>query len=264
MNAKGLVLFSRFISMILIFYSFLSCNKDDMFLPDLKGSLVGYVCTFDEFGNLLQDHSGVTITAFGHKHYGTTTDLAGRFEIKGLPAGTYELQIEKTGFGTMKQFGIKHLGGQPTILGLNPNNDYPSTAYFIYKMPTTQILDMHIENDTIYGSFSFTSQQPNSLDLILYFSTKKDFTVSDAEDFALRSLENSNGQYRGKLFAKGFIHFQPGDVVFTRGFIHAKAYSVQIYEGFELEGIDTYYDFDSNQTVYPNSGDESEQFSFVF
>jgi hypothetical protein len=204
------------------------------------------------------------VIASGNKHYRTTTNIAGRFEFKDLPAGTYELQIEKAGFGTMKQFGIKHLGGQPTILGLNPDYGYPAAAYFIYKMPTTEILNLHIEKDTIYGSFDFAGQQPATLELVLYFSTKQDFQVSEAEDFALQSLENTNGQNRGKLYGKGNLHFQQAEVVFSRAFIDANGYSIQIFEGFRLEGIDTYFDFDSNQTVYPNLGDESEQFSFVF
>jgi hypothetical protein len=264
MNSSCFASFIRLISITLIFYSSLGCNKEDMFLPDLKGSLVGYVYTFDEFANLLDNHGSVHVIAVGNKNYTTQTNLAGRFEFKGLPAGTYDLQIEKSGFGTMKQFGIKHLGGQPTILGLNPANGYPATAYFIYEMPTTEILDMHIEKDTIYGSFSFTGQEPSSLVLLLYFSKRNDFQVSEAEDFALRSLEITNGQCRGKLFGKGNLHFKQGDIVFSRVFICADGHSVQIYEGHRIEGIDTYFDFDSNQTVYPNLGDESEQFSFVF
>ena len=232
-----------------------------MFLPDLEGSLVGYVYTFDEFANSLEDNSGVQIIALGNKHYRASTDKAGRFEFKNLPAGTYELQIEKAGFGTMKQFGIQHLGGQPTILGLNPKSGYPATAYFIYRMPTTKILELKIEKDTIYGSFSFAGPQPATVGLLLYFSTMQNFQVSEVKNFMTVFLENRNGQYQRKLYIMDGFH--PGDVIFSKGFVYAKHYYVQISQIFMLQGIDTYYDFDGNQTVYPNLGDESEEFSFV-
>jgi hypothetical protein len=250
-----------FILPIVLIFSMFGCKKDNMFLPDLEGSLVGYVYTFDEFANSLEDNSGVQIIALGNNHYRASTDKAGRFEFKNLPAGTYELQIEKAGFGTMKQFGIKHLGGQPTILGLNPASGYPATAFFIYRMPTAKILELKIENDTVYGSFSFTGPQPASVGLLLYFSTIQNFQVSESKNVITISLENRNGQYMYKLY--GMDEFHKGDVIFSKGFIYSKHYSVQIFQEFMLQGIDTYYDFDGNQTVYPNLGDESEEFSFV-
>src|SRR5665647_42095 len=130
--------------------------------PDLAGSMVGYVYTFDEYAKLLPDHGNVLITAIGLKPYETHTNNSGRFELKGLPAGTYELHIEKEGFGTMKQFGIKHLGGKPTVLGLHPS-PYDVDAFFIYQMPTSEIQNLSIENDTLAASFTFSGTAPDRL-----------------------------------------------------------------------------------------------------
>src|SRR5512133_2002246 len=81
-----------------------SCTKTEI-IPDLKGSLVGYVYTFDEFAksSVPEDNSGVTVTAFGMKKYQALSDKNGRFEFSKLPAGTYELQFQKKGYGTLMQ-----------------------------------------------------------------------------------------------------------------------------------------------------------------
>ena len=104
-----------------------ACHKVNL-LPDLEGNMVGFVNTFDEFSNQLQDRSDVLVSAEGSEGYTAYTDKAGRFEFIGLPNGTYELVFTKAGFDTLKRSGIKHLGGTPTILG----------TFSIYQTSKTQ------------------------------------------------------------------------------------------------------------------------------
>ncbi len=165
----------------LIILSLSGC-KNTITQPDLEGNLVGYVLTFDEFGGLLDNHEKVIVTALGQGRYSTHTDQNGRFELKGIPAGTYELDFDKSGFGSMKQFGIQHLGGSPTILGAKGQINYSyGTAIFLYKMPTTQIVNLRIENDSIYADLNFIQTPPEKISILCYFSNNPGFDKTDAQ-----------------------------------------------------------------------------------
>jgi hypothetical protein len=131
----------------LFFLSF-SCTKT-VTVPDLEGSLVGFVFTYDEYGNLLENHDNVLITTLGTGNYTTKSDKNGRFEFKGLPAGTYDIELEKEGFGTMKQFGIQHLGGKPTLVNQS-EYDYIMSAFSLIQTPTSSINNLSLINDTIF------------------------------------------------------------------------------------------------------------------
>ncbi len=132
------------------------CSKEDEYIPGLEGNMVGYVYTYDEYGNPFEDHSEVRITALGHAgRYSVYSDPEGRFELVYLPAGTYELSFEKEGFGTMKQFGVQHLGGKPTVLFPRGYTYYDIYAYIIYRVITTEIINIKIENDTMFTEFAF-------------------------------------------------------------------------------------------------------------
>jgi hypothetical protein len=229
--------------------------------PDLTGSLVGYVYTFDEYAQLLDDHSNVLITAVGLKPSETHTDNTGRFEFKDLPAGTYELHIEKEGFGTMKQFGIKHLGGKPTVLGLSFLYDYDG-AFFIYQMPTSEIQNLSIENDTLTASFTFTGTAPDHMSVQLYFSTEPDFTITEGLLSRNVYLILKKGQYTGPVYSQ-YLPFN-GMKVYFKACILNRSFYVIDFGNRAVRGIDTYYDYTDQTTIYPNIGDVSAEYSTVF
>jgi len=74
------------ILLFLCSFYFTSCTKEEL-VPDLEGNLVAYAFTFDEFAELLDDHSGVIVTTSGGKEYTAITEKSGRYEFKRLPAG---------------------------------------------------------------------------------------------------------------------------------------------------------------------------------
>ena len=76
------------------------------------------------------------------RKYNAITDEDGRYVIKNVINGTYNLSFEKEGFGTMKLLGVKHLGGEPTVM-----NYYYGKAPFIYQYITSQITDIEFVND---------------------------------------------------------------------------------------------------------------------
>lgn len=84
----------------------------------LTGSITGYATTYDERGNRTAK-SGTTVTIENQTPaLTTTTDADGRFQFTGLKMGTYNIIYSRTDYGTMKRFGVGHVGGgQPTYLG---------------------------------------------------------------------------------------------------------------------------------------------------
>jgi len=236
---------------------FMECTKEEGYLPGLTGNMVGFVYTFNEFGDLLEDHSDVKITAFGiDGQYNKLSDSKGRFELKGLPTGTYELHFEKEGFGVLKQFGVQHLGGKPTILPY---------VYFIFEMPQTTITNLTIENDTICGDFSFAVQEhPSSILLRIYFSTVDGFTRQSAQYVIRQYLWEHNGRYKNLIYLED-APFYPGEEVFFKACLYTWRTAIELpYDRRTVYGIDSYYDYENNETIYPNLSDESAQFSFIF
>ncbi len=257
MKSNGLL----FIFVILFAFSTGGC-RNTVTQPDLDGSLVGFVYTFDEFANLLEDHSKVKVTAIGFDEFSTHTDTEGRFEFKNLPAGTYELQFAREGFGTLKQFGIKHLGGKPTVLGMSFDPSVNSEAFFIYRMPTTEIVNLSVEKDTITAILNFPGEEPGYAYLQVYFSTVTGFEMSDAGYVIPVYLAPQNDVYKGRIYDIR-SHFQKGEEVY---FIACELYrrsAITLFLTRVVGGIDSYFDFSTNTTIYPNLGNESAQYSFV-
>ena len=256
-------LYTQLLLILLISAIYSGCSKEE-YLPGLTGSMVGYLYTFDQFGNLLEDHSQVKITAFGmDQTYTDYSDVNGRFELAEVPTGTYELHFEKNGFGLLKQFGVQHLGGKPTML---PYVDFYEHAYFLYEMPSTTITDLSIENDTIFVQFSFTTViPPDRMHLRIYYSSNAGFSSSEAEYVELRYLYTA-GEYYKRYFHLQDAPFAPGETVYIKACCIAEVGSfhppMQIYR--TIYGVDTYFDYEKNQTIYPASGNESETFSILF
>ncbi len=254
------------ILLFLIFFVasiFQGCSKDD-YLPGLTGNMVGFVYTFDEFGNLQEDRSHVKVTAIGlDESYSASSNSKGRFVLEEVPTGTYELHLRKEGFGTMKQFGVQHLGGKPTIL-LNNRDD--EQAYFLYKMPESSIEHLNIVNDSLTCRFTFVIiPDPSSyLPLKVYFSSLDNFTRQNAEYVEDARVWRSDGKY-WSIFNFYNSPFDPGETVYYIACRYTRAGYVQPpYQNWNVYGVDNYFDYELNETIYPNLGDESDQYSFTF
>jgi hypothetical protein len=243
-------------------FGFIGCSIEPTFLPDLNGNLVGYVVTCDEFANPLDDHSGVLVSTFGAVHNAQIhTDARGRFEFRNLPAGTYDLYLEKSGFGNMKQTGIQHLGGKPTILGLSftgSNQD----AFRLYQLPTTQITKLSVGNDSLSGEFVFTGDQPYDLTVMLFLSDESDFATGEAKKIATRYLSLINGAYQGRMYA-GDLPFHPGETVYYRAAVVVGNDILYSSNNIAFIAPDTYINYNTGRIIYPNLGNESEQYSYV-
>jgi len=95
--------------------------------PSLKGNIVGFVSLFDEIGTRYATSDGTTVTVEGsNPEIKATSNVDGKYELKDVPTGTYNLSFTRTGFGNFKRPSIVHIGGTaPTNLG---NNNLWETA----------------------------------------------------------------------------------------------------------------------------------------
>lgn len=247
---------------LLVPFVFEGCSKDE-YLPGLTGKMVGQLYTFSEFGKALDDHSQVKITAIGmDQTYTANSNREGRFELSELPTGTYELHFEKSGFGVLKQFGVQHLGGEPTIL---PFIDSYEHAYFLYEIPTTVITNLSIVNDSlsVFCSFKVPVQREH-VRIKIYFSTSDNFSLSEAEYVEDKLTWNANGYFTGTLYFQN-APFKPGEIVYYKACPFTVVGVFQPLQNTRtIYGVDDYFDFESNATIYPGLGHESAQYSFVF
>ena len=78
--------------------------------PSLSGTLDGYVDLFDQYGDLMSPANGVQITIPGKTGTDTTIN-SGIFQIPNLTTGTYEVDLAKTGYGSIKVNSLNFVGG---------------------------------------------------------------------------------------------------------------------------------------------------------
>lgn len=236
---------------ILVIAFLSACSEKDEFAPFLEGDIIGYAYCADEYGDRLEDNSGIKVVTGPGRKYSAITDKNGRYVLKNVITGTYDLSFEKEDFGTMKSFGIQHLGGTPTIIGYHYNNDY----VIIYKNITTQITSMSCVNDTIIAELTFSGEyRPWIVYTRLFFSSDDQFDLSSAEAIKNFQLIGSRIYTSYADNVSSGLPFAPGETVFCKA---------AIYSNNGGTGISTYYDFETKTIVYPNISHETFEFYFT-
>ena len=123
-----------------------SCNEgdSDSDFPSSTG-IQGRVVTQNEFQQpLYEERAGVEmLLEVGFREFPVDADIVGQWQLGGAPVGTYTFTIEKDGFGTIKERGIR-------ISTVNP--EYPVEegfqripTFFLTKLPTTQFEDVMLD-----------------------------------------------------------------------------------------------------------------------
>jgi hypothetical protein len=240
-------------------FLFSACSEEDEFKPYLKGDIVGYAFCFDEYGSQLEDLSGIKVFIEPGRKYSAITNEDGKYVLKNVINGTYDMSFEKEGFGTMKLHSVKHLGGYPTVM------DYYD-APFICQYITTQITNLEFVNDSIRVSVSFSSQyKPYLIQLRLFFSTEENFSIE-----SVQATKNMNlfeyydyAIYRSYISVTECLPFGHGNKVYYKACIYTVPSAQMVYNNYYINGTDTYFDYDNNRIIYPNLSNESGAFSFI-
>lgn len=132
----------------LILLSTIACKKDKTVEPDptsvgdIKGTVILYDEDIEKVG-----FSGmkVSIEGISSKYY-DITDENGAFDIKDVPAGTYNLIYEKEGFGTYKNISIEHLAknGESTFVKDTPSLGQKSSTSIVALSAATVSEEVHL------------------------------------------------------------------------------------------------------------------------
>ena len=252
-------LIKLFSNLILCAFLISSCSENDEFKPYLKGDIIGYAYCFDEFGNKLEDFSGINVYTLPNRQHTAITDEYGRDEIKDVINGTYDLSFEKEGFGTMKLTSVQHLGGKPTIMKYFYGDELP----FIYQNITSEITNIDFVKDTIVASVSLLGQyKPYLFHIRFFFSKEENFDIASAQAVKNLVLIDFYGDYKSHTSIIEGLPFDSGDKIYYKASIYTTINSVLVYD-YYITGLDTYYDYDQNTTIYPNLSDVSEEFTFI-
>jgi hypothetical protein len=245
-----------------------SCSKEDEYDPHIKGSIIGYAMLTDQYGNILDDHSGITVYTEPFRNF-ANTDITGRFEIKAVPTGTYNLRFEKRGFGAMWYPEVHHLGGTPTIIGMPTSEFYYRNRIFLHKDITLQITKMAIYQENRIKIDVPHAEIPEliCLHIRLFFSTSGGFSIADAAYSTNIGVYYTDGYEEsdtGGYFDLSDLPFESGTTVYCKGsLITSGIYSPPESPGYGFSPIDSYDDEALGITVYPNITKESDQYAFV-
>jgi hypothetical protein len=247
-----------FIAVILLVS--VACKKEEIYTPNLKGSIIGSAFLYDEFGNPLNDNSGISISITGYRNYYGMTDFYGRFEIKDVPTGTYIVTLEKEGYGLIKKYGIKHLGGTPTSL---VSSSYQvRKAFYLIPKSTIKFKEIRVSNDIIRATMVVPENSNLSFTYVrLYHSFTPGVEMNNS-----KFVQLAPGTFfkKDEITIKWFntYGFVPGTLIYCRAYIQVTPKIYDFEPTFDLEYM-SYEDPENHQLIIPSLGDASSEFSFV-
>lgn len=232
--------FSLYIAVISLFL--FSCSKKDQ-APDtpVRGSLSGTIQAWNDKTSSLTDASGILVKISNLNNFSAVTDAAGRYTIDNVPYDIHDVEISKTGYGTLKVFGITHDG-----TGSNTGTIVPTISFG--QLSTTTVTGLSVAGNTINGtpgvSFNYViSPVPGTSNraFVRYFLSTSP-TVSSSEYMAysivynFSNLSNITGFTTNELLGMGF---SSGQTVYARMY------------GDSFRAND-YLDPNTGQRVFPN------------
>ncbi len=104
------------IFLFLVIYGLFACKKNDV--PILKGDIIGKVSLIDEYGNSLQDNSGVQVQLSSETVSEIEmTNVDGHYSFENIPFGNYHINLIRENYiESVLDFRLSHVGGDaPTI-----------------------------------------------------------------------------------------------------------------------------------------------------
>jgi hypothetical protein len=218
-----------YIFFVAILTTLSGCVEEDV---ALKGDVIGFVRLLDENGGEVLDRTGIKVIL--NNKYTALTDATGKFELKGVMAGTYVATFEKEGFGTYKKYNISFAGGRK-----------PAVLYNIYllELPVFDLTQFHVfpqDNLVVQVVGSITEVQ--GYNFTYYFSSDED-------------VSSTNFDYSyGYSFCCGpvteFNHFVS---LAGSGFSKGQKVYMSIYASNATNkfGAYNYYDYELGQTIDP-------------
>jgi len=167
------------IYIIFLFFGLLGCSKE-FTEPSIKGELLGFVELVDVNGEEYLDLDSIKVS-IDESDYSSTTDINGRFFIKGFKPGTYNIIFQNDSFGVRKIFNIPVIGGEEPY--------FFKSKITIYEQPKSKVKFASVENvnNTI------------KVDLVLDTIVRGDYTLywSDSPEITPNNYIQRSSLYTG-------------------------------------------------------------------
>jgi len=159
----------------LAFCALLSCSDETSEeLLNLNGEVRGKVYLVTEFGQLETEQEGAILSLEeATKKVQTTTDSEGNYVFHPVPTGTYNMVVEKPGYGTILNRGLRVMGGEEPLFG----------SYTLSRLSTTKVTDLWMEY-TVNGvgirgtvTHNYPSSQFPFVRIIVFLSNSADVSA---------------------------------------------------------------------------------------
>ena len=121
--------------------------------PNLTGDLIGFVTLTDLSGVQMSDRGGVTVSVEGST-ISAVTDSSGRWVLRSLSMGTFDITFSKTGYGTRKSTGYQFVGGGQASYGTTSLSQIP--GFTVTGLAATP------SGDDVFLSLSITGTLPTA------------------------------------------------------------------------------------------------------
>jgi hypothetical protein len=237
-------------------------------------SIKGTVIVYNEFSTIQSDASGVVVTlGSGSQTHKDTTDAAGNYDFPGITTGTYDLTFQRSGFGTMKYFGLSHFGGgtlptQVPVIDLLqiPVKTAPDTLLLTSNSYGQAVFTLRLDT----SSLQYTQLNSN----MLVFIAKN--RVGNPNDYDVAITSNSfpdgAGGYTVNYYKYG-IQSNPAAAITIGDTLYAVAYTYNRNNGTasgssqswgDLGSGSYYVDPQTGKIVNPNLSKPSNIVKFVF
>jgi hypothetical protein len=237
-------------------------------------SIMGKLVLIDEFSQVQNDFSGVTVTlSSGSQTHSATTGTTGSYTFAGMPTGTYDLTFQKQGYGTMKLFGLSNFGGgtlptqiRTAYLAQIPIKTAPSSFTLVTNNSSTTTFDLHLDT----SSLQYVELNTN---ILVYIS--KDPTVGPSDYLVVLNASygtDGSGGYTVNFTKSGPNTAFPPSSINSGDKLYAVAYSYNynVYipsdpGAYTNYGSYSYYiDPQTGKIVYPNLSQPSNIVTFIF
>jgi hypothetical protein len=182
------------------------------------GSIQGQVQLYDVHGNPLADNSGASISI---EHTSPLVNaisaLDGKFLLPLVRTGTYDLDLQKAGYGSMRFLNVQHPGGtqasQTGILStgqqldsqynISLTVDTSSFGTYQYLVVTIKLTHPQIINNPVLLFFSYLPHVTNSNSL---YTFRNLFTQQDNSTLVYTGFDESLGQYSDSLQSANYLY----------------------------------------------------------
>lgn len=194
----------------------------------LSGTLHGKVELYDMRGNPLADHSGVKVTAEGTS-YQAVTGADGIWQIKDLPAGTYNLRFSKDGFNDHRIISYGFVGGGDDYLRELPSMVATPTGFEFTGFT------VDISNEFLQFSGSISNPDLKDLPVVIYLGRTPEVSSTSNDHFYFFKAQvfhyPATDPIRDTHFDLSFeslrrqFSLPPGSTIYARAYIGTPRYT---------------------------------------